>query len=89
MLEQMLGGLYTVIGNYTQAEIHLKRAQNARKCDYCIHGDCIDACYEMIYLCLLTGRREEALEYLKKGIQTDPVDTDFRNIKEQIEKGKR
>lgn len=89
MLEQMLGGLYTIIGNYIQAEIHLKRALESRKCDYCIHGYCIDACYEMIHLCLLTGRREEAFGYLQKGIAADPVDTDFRNIKEQIEKGKR
>ena len=89
MLDQMMGGLYTITGNYTQAEIHLKRALSKRKCDYCIHGYCIDACYEMVHLCLLTGRREEALEYLKKGVQADPVDTDFRNIKEQIEKGKR
>lgn len=89
MLDQMQGGLYTVLGNYTQAEIHLQRALKNRKCDYCVHGYCIDACYEMIYLCLLMGRREEALEYLSKGTSVDPVDTDFRKIKEQIEKGKR
>lgn len=89
MLEQMLGGLNTILGNYTLAEEFLKMALQHRKCDYCIHGYCIDACYEMIYLCLLTGRRGEALEYLKKGIETDPVDTDFREISKQIEKGKR
>ena len=89
MLEQMLGGMYTILGDYTRAEAHLRRALQKRKCDYCIHGYCIDACYEMIYLCLLTGRREEAMEYLKKGMATDPIDTDFRKIREQIEKGKR
>lgn len=89
MLEQMLGGLNTILGNYSLAEEYLKKAFSHRKCDYCIHGYCIDACYEIIYLCLLTGRHGEALEYLKKGIETDPVDTDFREIGKRIEKGKR
>lgn len=89
MVNQMLGGLNTIIGNYEEAEKFLHRALNGRKCDYCVHGYCIDACYEMIYLCLIQGRRSEALEYLAKGIEADPVDTDFREIKKQIEKGKR
>lgn len=89
MVDQMIGGHHTILGEYELAEKHLKKALEGRKCDYCVHGSCIDACFEMIYLCLLTGRREEALEYLKQGIAVDPIDTDFRNIKEQIEKGKR
>ena len=89
MVEQMMGGHHTILGEYDTAEDYLKKALAAKKCDYCVHGYCIDACYEMIYLCLLTGRREEAVEYLKKGIAADPVDTDFRNIREQMEKGKR
>ncbi len=89
MLDQMQGGLYTILGNYTQAEIHLKKALSKRKCDYCVHGYCIDACYEIVYLYLLTGRRNEAMAYLEKGMAVDPVDTDFREIRKQIEKGKR
>ncbi|MBR5489255.1 MAG: hypothetical protein IKV72_06075, partial [Firmicutes bacterium] len=84
MVEQMRGGLNTILGNYELAEECLQRALTARKCDYCTHGYCIDACFEMIYLCLLTGRREEALEYLRKGIEVDPIDTDFRNMKERL-----
>ena len=84
MVEQMLGGLNTVLGNYEAAEEHLHKALTGRKCDYCVHGYCIDACYEMIYLCLLTGRREEALEYLAKGIAADSVDTDFRAMQERL-----
>lgn len=84
MVEQMIGGLNTILGNYELAEESLQRALAGRKCDYCVHGYCIDACYEMIYLCLLTGRRDEALEYLNKGIAVDPIDTDFRAIKERL-----
>ncbi len=88
MVEQMIGGHNMILGNYELAEECLQKALAGRKCDYCVHGYCIDACFEMIYLCLLTGRREEAMEYLRKGISVDSVDTDFRNIKELIEKGK-
>ena len=84
MVEQMIGGLNTILGNYEKAEESLQKALAGKKCDYCVHGYCIDACYEMIYLCLLTGRREEALEYLKKGVAVDPVDTDFRAMKEHL-----
>lgn len=89
MLEQMQGGLHAILGNYEKARACLESALSARKCDYCTHGYCIDACYEMIYLCLMTGNRSEALEYLKKGIETDPIDTDFREIGKQIEMVKR
>lgn len=89
MVNQMLGGLNTILGNYAEAEEYLQKALESRKCDYCLHGYCIDACYEMIYLRLMQGKRSEALEYLAKGIETDPIDTDFREIKKQIEKGKR
>lgn len=84
MVEQMIGGLNTILGNYEKAEESLQKALTGRKCDYCVHGYCIDACYEMIYLCLLTGRREEALEYLAKGIETDTIDTDFRAMQQRL-----
>jgi tetratricopeptide (TPR) repeat protein len=84
MLHQMMGGHHVILGEYDIAEEYLAKALTERKCDYCVHGYCIDACFEMIYLCLLTGRREEALEYLKKGVAVDPVDTDFRAMKEHL-----
>jgi tetratricopeptide (TPR) repeat protein len=84
MVHQMIGGHYVILGEYEKAEEFIRKALTERKCDYCVHGYCIDACFEMIYLCLLTGRREEALEYLRKGIEVDPIDTDFRNMKERL-----
>ena len=84
MVEQMLGGHHAILGDYAKAEEHLQKALNSRKCDYCVHGYCIDACFEMIYLCLMTGRYEEALEYLNKGIAADPIDTDFRNMRDRL-----
>ncbi len=84
MVEQMIGGHNTILGNYETAKEHLMKALAGRKCDYCVHGYCIDACFEMIYLCLLTGRLDEALEYLDRGIAADPVDTDFRNIRDRL-----
>ena len=84
MVQQMIGGHHTILGNYEIAEEYLQKALEAKKCDYCVHGYCIDACFEMIYLCLLTGRREEALEYLAKGSAADPIDTDFRNMRDRL-----
>ena len=84
MVQQMIGGHHTILGNYEIAEEYLQKALAAKKCDYCVHGYCIDACFEMIYLCLLTGRKEEALEYLNKGAAADPIDTDFRNIRDRL-----
>ncbi len=84
MVDQMIGGHHTILGDYETAEEHLSKALTGRKCDYCVHGFCIDACFEMIYLCLMTGRTEEALEYLDRGVAADPIDTDFRNIRERL-----
>ncbi len=84
MVQQMIGGHNAILGNYEVAEEYLQKALTAKKCDYCVHGYCIDACFEMIYLCLLTGRREEALEYLAKGSAADQIDTDFRNMRDRL-----
>ena len=88
MILQTRGGLLGILGRVEEAEETLKWALNQRKCDYCLHGICIDAFFEMAYLLAKQGRRREALQCLKQARLADTVDYDLKKLQEMIDKGK-
>lgn len=84
MMEKILGGLYAILGDYEQAEHYLKSALNRRKCDYCQHGACIDALFEMAYLYWICGEKDKLKECLEKAMEIEPLDADIRGLQELI-----
>lgn len=89
MVYQMLGGIYTILGDYERARQILQEALDIRRCDYCNYDCCIDALYEMGYLYEQQDNREQALRYYKEGIEAAPADADLACAAARLEKGKK
>lgn len=88
MVYQMLGGIYTILEDYERAEGILREAMSIRRCDYCNYSCCIDALYELGYLCERQGNLQQALLYYKQGIEAAPADADLACAAARLEKGK-
>lgn len=85
MVYQLRGALYATQGDYKSARGWLEKALQIRKCDYCNYGCCIDALYELGFLCELEGDREGAKRCYEEGLRFSPADSDLSSAAANLE----
>ncbi|MCB6994034.1 tetratricopeptide repeat protein [bacterium 210820-DFI.6.37] len=88
MVYKLLGGLNSAAGYDKKAEAYLVKALELRVCDYCDYSRCADALYELGQLFQQQGRKEEAMKFYRKGLETAPYDFDLVCGAKLLEKGK-
>lgn len=86
MIDEMLGGLHTVLGEYDRAYVLLQKALKERKCDYCTYSNCIEAYYELGYLSEQKQNEEEAAGFYEEGLKGSPFDYVLNRAMNQLKR---